>query len=754
MTDDPIRRLNLALQGRYRIERELGEGGMATVYRAEDLKHDRKVAVKVLRPELSFELGAARFLREIRLAAGLTHPHILPLFDSGEVDGVLYYVMPLVEGASLRDRLREARQLPVEEVVQIGAEVAAALDYAHRHDVVHRDIKPENILVHDGHAVVADFGIGKALTAAADHPSALTQTGVTVGTPAYMSPEQAAGDTAIDGRSDLYSLGCVLYELLTGEAPFTGASPQAVIVKRFAHTPPPVKETRDAAPIGLSNAIDRLLRRTPADRFSTGAELATALASDLGKLAAVDVDENSIAVLPFANMSADPENAFFTDGITEEIINALAQIPGLNVASRTSCFYFKGRSPEMAEVAAKLNVATVLEGSVRRAGDRLRITVQLIDVAKDQHLWSERYDRTMDDVFAVQDEIANVVADRLRMSVGPGDRTDENRHAPSDVRAYELYLKGRTLLYQRGAGIVKGLACMQEALEIDPDYPVALAGFADATALMALYGLGPPGQHRESGLAAARRAVELAPNLAEVHNALGFAHLFLEWNWPGVEASFLRAIELNPRYLQASAGYAVFYLALLASRFDEAAEITRRCIEFDPLSGYAHAMHACCLAFGRRPLEALPFVERAVALDPEAFLPHHAKQICNHAASQFDEACAAAQTSLALSGRHPWALSLLCGSLAEAGRDAEARAVHAELTSRAVREYVQPYMLAAATAGIGDADAAIAYAERAYEERDASLATFGRNHVVGRSLWADPRFFDILRRLALPGWDG
>ncbi len=749
---DSIDRLKSALADRYAIQEEIGAGGMATVYLAQDLKHHRKVAIKVLRPELAAALGPERFLREIETTANLNHPHILPLFDSGEADGFLYYVMPLVEGESLRDRIKQAKQLAIEEAVQVAMEVAAALDYAHRHEVVHRDIKPENILIHDGNAVVADFGIGKAVSAAAEDSAALTQTGVTVGTPAYMSPEQAAGQDEIDGRSDLYSLGCVLYEMLTGEQPFTGATAQAIIAKRFAHTPPPVTAARDAVPTPVSQAISKLLERTPADRFATGAQLLETLRSgQTATPAAQDADEKSIAVLPFANMSADPENAFFSDGITEEIINALAQIPGLHVASRTSCFYFKGKSPEMGEVAAKLKVSTVLEGSVRRAGDRLRITVQLIDVAKDEHVWSERYDRTMDDVFAVQDEIATAVADRMRMSLGPGAKTALVHHAPSDVRAYELYLKGRGLLYQRGPAVLKGLQCMQEALEIDPDYPMALAGMADATTLMALYGFGPSTKYHRSTLDAAQRVVSLAPDLAEAHNAMACAQLLFEWDWAAAEASFQRALDLN---LQARGWYAAYYLSLVGSRFEEGIEQSHSLIEFDPLSGYAHAMRAGCLAMAGRPLEALPFAYQARTLDPEAFVCNWIIQICHQWAGQWDESCGAAETALAVSGRHPWSLATYCVSLAESGRDAEARAAQAELTSRAVGGYVQPFILAQATAAIGDADAAIAYAEQAFDERDLSLVLFGRNWQPGAPhLSADPRFVDILRRVEYPDWE-
>src|SRR5712691_10926409 len=348
--------LERGLAGRYRLERELGQGGMAVVFLAQDLRHDRRVALKVLRPDLSAAIGAERFLREIKLAAGLTHPHILPVYDSGESGGLLFYVMPNMEGRSLRERLERERQLPLDDALAITGQVASALDYAHRHQVVHRDIKPENILLHEGAAMVADFGIGKALSSG----GSLTQTGMVIGTPAYMSPEQASGDTDVDGRSDLYSLGCVLYEMLTGEPPFTGPTPQAVIAKRFVSSIPKVRVTRDV-PEALEDALTRTLARAPVDRFQSAAHFLEALrrvSHGPGVSPRHGVTESrkptpaskTIAVLPLTNMSADPENEYFSDGMTEEIINALAKIPGLQVASRTSCFAFKGKEVEIRQV--------------------------------------------------------------------------------------------------------------------------------------------------------------------------------------------------------------------------------------------------------------------------------------------------------------------------------------------------------------------------------------------------------------------
>ena len=439
---------------------------MATVYLARDRKHGRPVAIKVLRGEIATALGPERFLREIEIAAGLTHPHILPLHDSGQVDGFLYYVMPFVEGESLRGRLEREQQLPLEDALQITREVADALSFAHSRDVVHRDIKPENILFQAGHAVVSDFGIARAITAAAS--GTRTEAGIPIGTPGYMSPEQAAAELHLDGRSDVYSLGCVLYEMLAGGPPFTGPTPQAVLARHSLDPVPALRTVRQAVPLAVEQAVMKALEKMPADRFTTATEFADALRTPpAGRPAPAPAAAKSIAVLPFANLSPDPENEYFSDGITEEIINALGHLPGLHVAARTSSFAFKGKSTGIGEVGARLRVATVLEGSVRRAGSRVRITAQLVNVADGYHLWSERYDRELDDIFAIQDAIARTIAHRLELALA-GPAGDLLVTPPTEnLAAYQLYLKGRYFWNQRGAGLAKALDCFQQALLLD-----------------------------------------------------------------------------------------------------------------------------------------------------------------------------------------------------------------------------------------------------------------------------------------------
>ena len=746
-----VERLTAALSRSYRIERELGQGGMATVYLAEDLRHKRKVALKVLKPELAESLGRQRFLREIRLAAGLNHPHILPLYDSGEADGFLFFVMPVMEGQTLRDRLRQEGQLSVESAVRIGSQVADALDYAHRRDVVHRDIKPENILLHEGHAVVADFGIGKAIVAAAAEATTFTQVGVTVGTPAYMSPEQAAGDD-LDGRSDLFSLGCMLYEMLTGEVAFKGATAQAVIASRFVHTPPEVTASRPAVPASVSQVVARLLSREAVDRFASGAQVIVALekATTAPATPARVAHEASIAVLPFSSLSRDADDEFFADGVTEEILNALAQIPKLRVAGRSSAFSFKGKSEDLRSIGAKLNVETILEGTIRRAGSRLRVTAQLSKASDGYQLWSERYDRVAEDVFAVQDEIAGAIAGRLRLTLAEGQAGRAAKPPTQHLGAYELYLKGRALLYQRGRSIPKALACFEEAVALDPDYAQAWAGMADGYSTSGYSGFMPAAAVMPKALEAARRALQLDPDLAEAHNALACATLIWDRDYELAEREFKRAIELNPNYTQARAWYGLFYLHWTCGRVREGHDVVLAATQNDPLSGYGYVILAFTETVAGLHDEAVAHGRRGVELDPNSYLGQWALQESLHHAGQYEEAVATAERALAISGRHVWSLCGLASIYGAWGKQEQARRVFAEAEERETREHMQPCMMAYAAAAAGEPEKAIAYADRAERERDPLFVLLARLWPEYAPLRKDPRFNAIVDRLQLP----
>ncbi len=749
---DTITQLNASLAGRYTIERELGAGGMATVYLAHDLKHDREVAIKVLRADVAQTVGAERFLREIQLAAKLAHPHILPLFDSGNASGMLFYVMPNVQGESLRDKLNTSAQLPVAEAVHIAQEVAGALDYAHRQGVVHRDIKPENIMLQDGHALVADFGIGKAVSAV--EGETFTQTGASVGTPAYMSPEQAAGES-VDGRSDLYSLGCVLYEMLTGEQPFTGHTVQAVIAKRFVQTPADVTALREGVSRPVARAVQKALARTPIDRFETGSQLVAALGEvDIApsKEKAPPPPEKSIAVLPFANMSADPENEFFADGITEEILNALSQIAELRVAGRTSAFSFKGKNQDLRSIGEQLNVRTVLEGSVRRAGKRVRITAQLIDVTDGYQLWSEKYDRDVEDVFAVQDEIASAIAGKMKTTLQTGRAAAVAQRATDNIEAYEAYLKGRSLLYRRGPAIKQGLAMMQRALELDPNYGLAWSGMADTYSLLGYYGMLSPGDAAATARRGARKALELAPDLAEAHSSAGMVHLLFDWDWDAAERTFKRSLELNPGYIQAGAWYAVFYLGFASARWKEALDILLEFQNRDSLSGYVNSVIAVAHSVAGDPDLAVKAANRAFELEPDAFLSLWVRQLAWYRKHDWDKSIEMGEIALAASGRQPLSMMHFGHALAERGDLDAARAIYDEMRARTHREAIMRVPLGTLAAHLGDRDASVGHFREAHERRDPQVPIFLLEWEQSRAARALPEVRAMLREIRLPGW--
>ena len=723
---------------------------MATVYLARDLKHDRDVAIKVLRPDIGQTLGVERFLREIQLAAKLSHPHILPLFDSGEAAGALYYVMPCIEGHSVRDRLNASQQLPVDEAVRIASEVAGALDYAHRHGVVHRDIKPENIMLQDGHALVADFGIGKALSAI--EGEAFTQTGMSVGTPAYMSPEQASGDP-VDGRSDLYSLGCVLYEMLVGEQPFTGPTVQSVIAKRFVQTPAEVTALRDGIRRPVARAVQRALARTPIDRYDTAAEFAAALqqADATPEASRSAAPERSIAVLPFATMSHDPDNVTFADGITEEILNALAQIPVLRVAGRTSSFSFKGRNLDLQAVGEQLKVRTVLEGSVRRSGKRVRITAQLIDVTDGYHLWSERYDREIEDVFAVQDEIAAAIAAKMKTTLAGGAAARAQR-ATHSIEAYEAFLKGRSLLYRRGASILEGLALMEKALALDPEYGLAWAGIAEGFALLGYYGLITPEAARAKVALAANKAVAFAPDLAEAHCALGVTSLMFEWDWARAGQAFKRGMELNPGSTQGATWYYLFYLGWFGGKVREGVEGLKGLIARDEMSGYLTGMISILAASMNDP-SCEQWAARSLQLDPEAFLSRLAHQLSRGAMEDWPETIAASEALFAVGGRSPIPLVTYGVARARLGDAAGARAVYDEIVMMTGHGERSPMSLAILAAALGDTEAAGGWLRAAYTRKDPQMVVMGLNgFTVWNAVRQLPEFEQIRTELKLPEW--
>ena len=700
-------RLNTALADRYVIERTLGAGGMATIYLANDLKHHRQVAIKVLKPELAAALGPDRFLREIQVAAQLTHPHIVPLHDSGDADGLLFYVMPYLAGESLRERLRHQGQLAVENALRLTGEIAAALDYAHRNGVGHRDIKPENILLHDGSALVADFGVALAVDRAGWEQ--LTQTGLLIGTPAYMSPEQACGDRVLDGRSDIYSLGCVLYEMLTGEPPHTGATAQAVIARRLADPVPSVRRLRDGVPDTVALALERALMKAPVDRFASVSEFAHALLRP-----SPAPDRQSIAVLPFANMSADPENEYFSDGITDDLIAQVAKIGGLKVISRTSVMRYKQTHKTLRQIGEELGVATILEGSVRRAGNRVRVVAQLIDARSDEHLWAETYDRELTDVFAIQSDVALRVATALRSALSSTERARVEKRPTENPEAYNFYLLGRYQVNKRtDDGLRRAIEYFGRAIEKDASYAAAYAGLADAHVLSGIgYRAVPPADAMREAKHAALKALELDEAHAEAHASLGYVYL-MEWKWPRAKQEFQRAIALNPSCAQTHQWYVQYHLAV--REFHAALDEAKRAQELDPLSVVVTNELGWPYAYMGQFQRAREQYLRAREMDPTFAMAHYNLANTYDREGRYDEAIPTYERAVALAGRLPFITALLAGAYARSGRVDEARAICRELLEQVHRAQHLELWIACIHEALGESDQALEWLERAYQ---------------------------------------
>lgn len=743
-----VERLNAGLAGRYTVVRELGRGGMAYVYLAHDPRHHRDVALKVLRPELQGPgTEPERFLREIRLAAALTHPHILPLYDSGECDGLLYYVMPLL-GASLRHRLRGEQRLPVAEAVRIARTVAAAVGYAHRHGIVHRDLKPENILLHDGEPLVADFGVAKALSAASDD---LTVRGMAIGTPAYMSPEQAIGEGPVDQRSDIYSLGCVLFEMLCGQPPFTGDTSASVMAQQAARIPPPVRMLRADVPAGVADAVARALAKDPAHRFATALDFAAALqtgAAGATAALAARAARPMVAVLPFVNASSDADAEYLADGITDELINALARVEGLQVTSRTSAFAFKGKQQDVRSIGAVLNASAVLEGTVRKAGNRLRVTAQLSNTVDGSLLCSHRFDRELDDVFAIQDDIARAMVSALKKVLLPDAGPVAPRRYTQNERAYHLYLRGRYHWNRRNReGVAEAIRYFEETIAADPSYAPAYTGLADSYALELDYRSIPVAEGMERAKREARRALELDETLAEAHTSLGWVTFIYDWDWESAERQFIRAVELNPSYATAHQWYA--FLLAAHGRLDHSIAEALLAAELDPLSVSIRRSAGWAMYYARRPDLALDHLRRAAAMDPTSGETFRILGLAHTLLGNDAEAEAAFREAIPLSGHADYAVAGLAHLDALRGRAHRAREALDTLRREADARYVSPVAFATIHAGLGDADATFDAMERCYQERRGWMAYLKVQPVLD-PVRGDPRLANWLRRMGLP----
>ncbi|MEX1185058.1 MAG: protein kinase [Gemmatimonadaceae bacterium] len=785
MADQIKDSLQKSLGDGFRVTRELGGGGMSRVFVVEDVSLQRETVVKVLHPNMPGATNVERFRREIHLAATLSHPHIVPLLAAGETDGLPYFTMPFVKGESLRAKLSREGELPVAEAVHVLRDVALALAHAHSNGVVHRDIKPENILMTGGSAVVTDFGVAKALDRAAPEASLATSSGFALGTPAYMAPEQAAADPHVDHRADIYAFGVVAYELLTGEAPFRGQA-QQILAAHAMQEPEALDRRRRGIPIVLANLVMRCLAKRPADRPQSATELVTTLDSVastssagapntrarrsylrpllfalpvlalLGSVAWYALDRSSetdaeapksVAVLPFVNLGGGQSDEYFSDGITDELTSALARIEGLGVASRTSAFSFKGRSNvDTRAVGRALNVGAVLEGTVRRSGDRLKVSAQLSNTSDGFILWSETYERRGADVFDVQEDIARSIAAALRIQLSAGKSLFTGTR---DSGAHDLYLRGRFAWNRRSAAELKNaIAYFEEAIAKDPGFARAYSGLAESYVLLPIF------DGRTSGLAswqrakaAALKALQLDPMLVEAQSALAYGYGMHEGNAVAADEAFRRAIRMNPRYATAHQWYADH----LASRgqLERSLAEMRVAQALDPLSLQINYEIARGLYFLRRYDESIQHLNRSVKTDSAFAGFRTALGVAYMMKGDHTRALENARLAVPLSGGRPIVLGRLAAALAHAGQTGEARDGLRDLQRRAREGEALWFPIALAATALGERDLALGALEKSAEMNDAIMYEFTFDPALD-PLRSDPRFIALWRKMGLP----
>ena len=782
--------LRTALSGRYLIERELGRGGMATVYLARDVSHARPVAVKVMQRDLVAPAGAERFLHEIRFAAQLTHPHVLGVHDSGEADGLLYYVMPYVDGETLRARLARTGALPLADAVRLLRELADALAYAHARGVVHRDLKPENVLLSGGHAMVADFGIARALAVATqpagEDAARLTATGVSLGTPAYMAPEQAVGDRNADHRADLYALGVVAYEMLAGVHPFAARSAQALVTAHLTEAPAPLAARRADVPPALAALVEHLLAKDPAARlqganvvvealdavsaspartpvgrrraaFAVAATLvAVASAASYAarhRMTTAPADTTAIrtlAVLPFVNTSGNVADDYFSDGMTDELAHALARLPGLRIAGRTSSYSFKGKAATAQEVGRALDVGALVEGTVRRAGDRLRVTTQLVGTRDGKVLWDSVYESQSSDVFGVQDQFTRAVVAALTPALGsrPADAPmlDVGR-GTTDLEAYQLYLKGRYYWLARGAeNVVRAIDYFHQAIARDPQFARAHAGLALAYNVLPVFVPDPADSLTALSAVSAERALALDSTLADAQIAAALMHERRLDNFPEAIARYRRAIALEPSNSYAHHSFGFFLLGL--GHTDEAVREAALGAQLDPLAKSAGTASALALVFARRNREAAAASQRILALDSTFALAYQTLGLAQVMSGQPDSAVRSLERARQVAPAMPGLLGKLLLAYAAAGRWGDVERIRAELRrpggdrsggiERAYADFV-----------LGDREPLVrllttATGQRRWHEQ----YLFGCNPLLD-PLWSDERFLAAMSKLTI-----
>ncbi|UCC38326.1 MAG: protein kinase [Candidatus Aminicenantes bacterium] len=733
--------------GRYQVLEELGKGGMGSVYKVLDNELRESTALKLLKPEIAAdEKIIERFRNELKLARKISHKNVCRMYHLSKKENTYYITMEYIPGEDLKSLIRKIGQMPIAKAVSIAQQVCEGLDQAHKLGIVHRDLKPQNIMIDkEGNARIMDFGIARSLKA-----KGITEAEVLIGTPEYMSPEQVEGKET-DQRSDIYSLGTILYEMVTGRAPFEGDTTLSIAMKHKKETPVNPREFNALVPEDLSQLILRCMEKDKERRFQDAKELF----SELGKIGEEKPEsrkisetkwKSSIAVLPFADLSPQKDQEYFCDGLSEELINALTKIKDLRVVARTSAFSFKGEKMDVREIGKKLDVETVLEGSVRKAGNRVRITSQLINVVDGYHLWSEKYDRDMEDIFAIQDDVTLAIVDTLKVKLLGGEKVELTKRYTENLEAYNLNLKGRHFLkHYTKEGLQKSLESFQQAIEKDPKYAMAYAGISAYFNNLGYYNFVSPKNAFPKAREAIEKALEIDDNLGEAHTSLGFYKMFYEWDWEGAEKELKRGIELNPNNASSLNMYA-HYLWIMG-RFDEALKENKHAQELNPLSRMVAQTRATIYWTGRQYDRGIEEYKKLLEISPDYYTARFWLAFPYAFKGMHDEAIAAVEKAMTVSGGAVPLMWVAIGFIyAIAGKKDEAEKVLNKMLEQSKKSYVAPWMIAAVYGGLDKKNKAFEWLEKSFKERDHWL-TYIKTSPVVDNLRSDPRFPKMLKRM-------